>query len=388
MKINIFNRTVDENIRDLATLCLIGILAGHMLPIPIVVYRVIFVLLCVFVSYKERAHLLPIEKIIIIFVSIWFLYYLFDLLIKSPSISRIGAILATMPACILFRYLGRKGVITEKWINVSLILFLIAGMFFYRYSYIREIERMMLNADDQYGITNNASSVFLGLVAFLLLSKNRVVQWVSLFVCWFFLLTAAKRSNILGASLPTLLFIWQYFKGIRTSWWNMIFLIVGFGFAVKYGFAWYDYNSHLAYKMEMTLSGDSNGRDGIYSYFLDLWLNSPFHRLFFGYGFDGTVEAGTIKMHAHSDFVETLVDLGIVGITLFVSFFILLLKYAIKKTEYHYVFISVFFMALVKSFFSMGFLDPQNMFLYGTLGILLSRIKYKSVRGNQYTING
>ena len=358
-------------VRDLATLCMLGILAGYMLPIPIILWRTIFVLLCFLAVVKQYARLTKVEGYMLTLVGwsflYWFIAHLWD---TSPTTTLIGAILFTMPGCVLFRWLQEKGAITNGWLMVAAILFLIAGMYYYRYNYYKVLAALMTN--EEIDITNNASTVFLGLIPFLMLVRSRIIQWIGLLVCWFFLLSAAKRGNILGASLPTLLFLWPYIKESRRSLWKSLLLAAALAVAVVLGSAWFMESSLLQEKIARAAMGDSNGRSTIYAMYLNAYsLSESFKNLIFGYGFNGTLAVGDI--HAHNDWIEILFDYGLVGLVLEFCIFSSLLKLCKTKSTQRLIFIAITFIWLEKSMVSMNYADPNNIWLYASLGIVLGK---------------
>ena len=376
MKTSIFSYNRYSFLRDVATLCLLGILAGYILPIPVIAWRILFVLLCFYALWERRNRLMDIEKYMFILVGLCSFYFLVALAgITPPSTTGIGAILFTMPACNLYHLLEEKGVITQRWINIFIVLFLLAGAYFYRYNYIKTIERILEHPDEEFDITNNASTVFLALIPFIMLSKNRIVQWSGMLVCWFYLLSSAKRGNILGASLPTILFLLPYLKESRHSFWKMILLVVGLVVAIWFGTQWFEQNFYLQSKIERAVEGgDSSGRDYIYSYYLNEWVGSKsVLTLIFGHGFQGTLVAGGIDTKAHNDWIETLFDYGLFGLFFEFMIFVSFIRLLRRKTNGRVLMAGSVFIWLEKSMFSMGYMDPLNSFMYVALGIVLGR---------------
>lgn len=360
-------------IRNFATICLLGIMMGFLLPIPVLVWRVLFVLLCGYSVLIRFNYLSKIETSILLVSIMCFIHFVVSFLwTKSPSTSLIGAILFTMPSCLLFHHLSIKGVITDKWINICCLLFLVGAIFNYYHYYGMFTSDFVLDEDEFDSITNNTSTLFVSLITFVLLSKNRIIQWISILTCWFFLLNSAKRGNILAASLPTILFLIPYLKESRKSFWKMVLFITSTAIAFIIGYKWYMNSAYLLEKINRAYTGDSSGRDIIYLYYLNYWSLSSFSQLVFGHGFNGTIHnGGLITSHAHNDWIESLVDYGLVGFFLLFLVFRNVWKLIIHKRKKRIILLSVFWIMLIKSMISMGYVDPLNVFEYITLGILL-----------------
>jgi hypothetical protein len=380
----IYNQIIDKQqkvskkkkyvrIRDCATICLLGIFMGQSLPIPVVIWRGIFVVLCWYSIYLRRGQLTRIETCLNGLAILCSVYFLIHLLWDGySSITLVGAIIFTMPACSLFFLLHSKGVITKKWININCILFLIAAIV----NYIFFMRKVMLARDIEEfeNMTNNASTIFLSLIPFILLSSKRCIQWGGLLVCWYFLLLAVKRGNILGAIMPTFCFLLSFKSEIRRSPWKIVsisFLVLVSGYVIA---DWISQNGYLNVKMTKALDGDYSDRDVIYMYFIEYWLNSNIFYVIFGHGFHATAELSTFHLPAHNDWIESLFDYGIIGFLFELSIFLSFISLARKRSKYRLVLLSVFFIWLEKSMFSMGYMDPLNVFVYMSLGIVLSEM--------------
>lgn len=135
-------------------------------------------------------------------------------------------------------------------------------------------------------------------------------------------------------------------------------------------------------RIEDTLEGDTSNRTRIYGAALRSWINAPsFLNLIFGYGTDGTLSQ--IGIRAHNDWLEILVDYGILGVVMYLSFFICLIKAAWRSKgnpRLFYALLSVFFIWLSKSIYSMGFTNDIFSFLSVVIGVVLG-FEYRQRRG-------
>lgn len=373
--------TFDRNraIRNVAVFCILGILLGHLFPIPIIVWRSVFVLLNMVAIASNIKKLHRSEFFVLALVVFCSLHFLFSL--SASEITSIGAILFTVPTLILFKYLDTKGVITQKWINACCIVFLFAAVTYYRYK-----ESAFINEfgwAEESGFTNNASTLLVGLLLFLLLSDKKIITWTGFAICWYFLVLSAKRGNIVEAVVPTLVLLVQTYRNNRRGLIGLIATTVFAIIGISYGIRLFDQNQFLLNKIE---NSGLSGRDGIWNGLLREWSLSPsMFKLILGYGLRGSHQL--VSMSAHNDWLEILVDFGVVGLVLQIGIFMSLAKLLAKKSfENRLLLAACIGVWFIKSMISMGFKDPLNIFIFVTLGIVMSRsVKSKNAITNEQT---
>ena len=79
---------------------------------------------------------------------------------------------------------------------------------------------------------------------------------------------------------------------------------------------WFITNDYMMHRLEQTLEGNSSGRDVIYTTAWHAWFdcNNLGHYLF-GFGYLGTICHPLMHGYmAHNDWLEILVDYGLVGV--------------------------------------------------------------------------
>lgn len=351
--------------RDLACLFILGILVGHLISIPIIVWRVLFVVLIIIAVAANFERLNKLEGFVValtLYCSLLFVVY-YD----PGDISRFGSILFTVPTLILFSFLDTKGVITQKWINFMCVIFVIAAAIYYRYRESVFLEEFFELAD--YGFTNNASTVFTGLLALLLLSDKKYIVLGGYAICWLFLLMSSKRGNMVEAFIPTTILFFQFIKTGKRKVWIFPLTVAIFALGIYYGIQIFNENAFLVSKMDV----GSNGRDIIWATLLDMWSRSSnLLKVIFGYGLSGCIEL-TRGMPAHNDWLEILVDYGLVGFAMQIGIFVSLFQLMKIKSPYRLTLIAAFGVWFIKTMISMGFTDPLNVFTFVTLGIVMSR---------------
>ena len=126
-----------------------------------------------------------------------------------------------------------------------------------------------------------------------------------------------------------------------------------------------------------TIAGDSSNRDIIYSAVLNAWLNAnDLVNYLFGFGSNATINM--IGIRAHNDWLEILLDFGLLGICLYLAFFVSLFKTTWRQKENRqafYTLMTVFAIWFFKSLYSMGFNESLFSYLSMVIGTVLGDLK-------------
>lgn len=374
-------------IRNLALLCIAGNMVGWLFPFPNMVWRVGLVLLCLYVIVFDEGKRLPCEKALLFFVAFNLLHFFISFLWKSPSYTQIGNILCALLPLSLFVCLSQKEVMTDRFITVmGIVLLITAVLQYYNYSRMAIIRS---GVDEDTDITNNASAAMLMLLPMLFLMKNPIQKWITLFVCLFFILSSAKRGNILAAVIPSVLFVYSMLKESRHSG-IKIFIVLAFivaGSIMTY--RWIENNDYLLYRIEKAREGNSSGRDEIYAGAWHAWYDSDsFANQLFGVGFDGILKLESTKhRHAHNDWLEVLVDYGLLGVVLYLAVFITVFLQVrrIKSFDMKMAFLSGILIWFFKTLYSMGFTGETLSVAMISMGTALGW--YKTERSQAFTAN-
>jgi len=223
------------------------------------------------------------------------------------------------------------GYITEKTIRLW------SWVFFAQCIYIYFVSRSVylgLNSSD-FGelLTNNTAYLFVSAFPLIYFHKNRpVVQYILIALLLFFTITGLKRGAILIIVLATLYFFMHTLRKasvkIKVLSIVALLLIVFSGLNVVSDL--YENSATFQHRIESTLAGNSSGRDKIAAHLLGIYSNSDIINLVFGFGADGTLKYGN---YAHNDWIEILFDQGILGLTIFLSFWFIMYKYWRKQVK-------------------------------------------------------
>lgn len=360
-------------IRNIATISLIGYMLYWYFPIPPAFWRLIWVFLSLYAILYSKGRRLPAENMILVFALFNLMHFFISFLWMTPNTSFIGNTLSSLLVVSLFAWLADKGALNDRFfsiVGIFLIIASIIGFYHYRVMVLTNQDR-----DLDSDLTNNSSACFLMLIPMVFLLKNNVQKWVTLMICVFFLVLGAKRGNLIAAILPVILFVSHTLKNSRRSVFKTIVVIVFIVVSAFMVHRWVVSNDYLMRRIEQTEEGDSSNRDIIYADAWNTWVNSDNIVVYlFGYGYGGT---RLIGRSAHSDWLEVLMDYGLVGVMLYLMIFMALAKQILrtKNQLLKFTLMSATLIWFFKSVYSMGFVSPYTPILMISLGTVLGQYR-------------
>lgn len=124
-------------------------------------------------------------------------------------------------------------------------------------------------------------------------------------------------------------------------------------------------NEFLLIRINDMLEGDSSGRDEIAHSLFDSFRNSSLIEMLFGKGFSQTLSVA--GLYAHNDWLELLIDQGIIGVLLYASLFKNMISFYFKEQKTlspasKFIILSTILSWLARSTFSMGFSVPESCY--------------------------
>ena len=224
-----------------------------------------------------------------------------------------------------FYYFGRRGIINERWFRIVFVLFFLDVIMLYL-SQQRSLIENSLNGETDF--VNNSGYMVASLLPLIcFFEKSKTVQFILAGAIIGFTIICFKRGAILCVGLSFIYFLYISLK--RTKRRNRILIIILFAVSlfVLYGFIenLMDSNEFFFNRVMETKEGKSSGRDNIYGFFLNyLFSTDNGMNLIWGNGAYGTTKIyGT---EAHNDWLEVAIDFGIVGLIIFVVFWLSIYK--------------------------------------------------------------
>ena len=224
-------------------------------------------------------------------------------------------------------------------------------------------------------ITNNGAYYLVVTIPLLGLFFDQIIKYIFLGVILILVLSGAKRGAILCAAIEYFFFIYFYIKNIRKSrslfklTWASLAVLVIFYMAINL----YERNDYLQMRYEQTISGDSSSRDEIYSLAFQKFNEQDFINQLLGSGMNSTLSI--IKDYAHQDWLELLINNGILGIIFYLSVFVSILRYYQQSRRSmiyaeRFMFLSAVFAWFIRSMFSMTYYSIETCFLVISLAIV------------------
>lgn len=281
-----------------------------------------------------------------------------------------------LPIFLFFHYTKKGLVNTNIIIRYSIIFLLVSIVMFYKNKY------SLMEKLNHEEVTNNMGYLFVSLIPLVFFfNKRPILQYALLATIGAFIFMGFKRGAMLIGSLSIIFFIYSNFKSAnKKQKIGIMLLSIGIIIVAVYYLSYMMQSSdYFKRRIEQTIEGDSSGRDVIYGSAWDKFLNETnLFYLLFGHGADATV--GITGNYAHQDWLEILINNGIIGVLILLSFFAVMAKTTYKQRHrfppyMYYSFGVVLFISFSKTIFSMSI---QDMHISQTL--LLGYFAYWSTR--------
>ncbi len=294
---------------------------------------------------------------------------------KIPSLTYlIGALRTFLPiyTCFVFTKLGY---ISEKSIRFW------SWIFFMQCIYIFFISRFVYLGIDSSDFgelrTNNTAYLFVSVFPLFYFHKNRpIVQYIFIAISLFLSIMSVKRGAIFIVTLSTLYFFIHTLKSasVKIKILSVVALLILVALGIDFVTNLYENSNVFQHRFEQTLEGNVSNRDQIAAYLFNIYASSDLLQTLFGFGADGTLEYG---LYAHNDWLEMLFDQGIWGFTLFLCFWLIILKHwrnqSVKRNEFTF-FLGLWIICnLTRTFFSMWY-SVANIYVTMPLGYYLANI--------------
>lgn len=279
-----------------------------------------------------------------------------------------------MPIILYYHY-TRLGYVTEKRIRIYFFVFLITSLVLFN----QESAHMYdIASADQSGVTNNAGYGMLALIPMVYyFYRKPLVQYAFLALLLAIVLLGAKRGAIVAGAACMLYYVFVSYRGGRKKNYSVLLSVLFVLIALYYVQYAFRTNEYLAYRYEQTLDGNTSNRDIIYGIVWDALLNeaSPIS-LLFGHGADSTLKI--IGNFAHQDWLEIAFNNGLIGVFLFLMFFISYIvnirdaRRSLPSWQVH-AFVTILIIGFLKSMFS-AFITQIDLCMSVVIGYTLAQL--------------
>lgn len=225
-----------------------------------------------------------------------------------------------------FYYFSQKGLLTRKHLLAFFIILLPIIIIKFQQSLAAlRIERMR----DE--VVDNTVYLFIGLLPFTFLFRNKLLSVFFLIVIWFFMIQSAKRAAIVCGGIALTLIVFDYMSNRKsTSIKRYVFAIILLGIIAYFGYDFYEKNEYLISRMQEAAGGDTSGRDYLISTLFSFWIESDnAFRYLFGFGYNSS---GLYSSHvSHNDWMDMLISFGFLGLFVYFNLFRLLFLQLFRK---------------------------------------------------------
>ena len=272
-----------------------------------------------------------------------------------------------------FFYFEYRSIIDEKLIKVFAVLSFLCLLGAYFISY-----NEMVYTNDTVDIANRGAYYLVVIIPLLGLFFNSIIEFAFYGGIAVLVLTGAKRGAIICVLVELLLFVYYYIKASRQRKASLKFIWILIGVSVLlYVIAnIYQGNEFLQERYDQTIRGDSSLRDEIYSLALSKYGEQGFVHQLFGNGMSSTL--GILGGYAHQDWLELLINNGLLGVMAYAMVFMSLFLFFRKNKRVlsfmeKFMFVSALLGWLLRSMFSMGYVSIETSFFVVVFGLISAR---------------
>ncbi len=228
-------------------------------------------------------------------------------------------------------------------------------------------------------VVNNEAYSFAFIIPFLFLfNKDKIVTMLLLFIILYFLILGAKRGALIAGIIGAIIFIYYKFKTIKRGYrvlnYIILFLITALLSSLLYEY--FTQNDFFFNRITAMIDGDSSGRDIIFAKLFNSWYNNNFINILFGQGFSETIKASGSGHFAHNDWLELLVNFGILGVFIYFLMFLSTIRFIVDRNNLfneRAMMASIVAIWFMSTIFSMNYASPNATYQNIFIAFLLSR---------------
>ena len=230
-------------------------------------------------------------------------------------------------------------------------------------------------------ITNNSGYLVLSIIPMFMFLKNRSLKQ---YLCWAFCLGLVLLSMKRGAIIISILLIGIYFLYLFRESKRSTILNIFFALIIALVGAYYSFeemmssSEYFQARVDKTMEGNSSGRDVIYTFFWEYYISETTPKEFLvGMGANATLDI--FGQYAHNDWLEIAINQGLLGLMVYLLFWISFLWICLKKNvppDVKVVLWMLFTIYFFKSVFSMSYRE-YTLYSSMILGYCIAVINYQ-----------
>lgn len=255
-----------------------------------------------------------------------------------------------------FYNFAKKGLLTKqfmlKWIYACVVVATIS----YYFGMLQSLARH----EGEEETTNNGGYIIISLLPMFIFLKDRSwQQYLLLAGALLLAFLSMKRGAIMVGGIAVAVYFWYLFRNSKKS--RKLQILVVLMVAASGVFYVYDRllttSAHFQERVEDTMEGDTNGRDFIQGFLINYYMTqyTPTEQLV---GRGGNATLDVLGQFAHNDWIELGINQGLLGMLLYLFFWIAFVKLLMKRNvppEVKTALAMIFVIYFLKTFFSMSY---------------------------------
>lgn len=279
----------------------------------------------------------------------------------------------------------KRGDLTDRKLQVLCVCLLFTSTYqFYEY------HSKMLLLTEAKGLTieeftNNTGYLFLQILPLSIVFRNKkAIMLPILIYCMYMIVIGMKRGAILLAIPCMVILLLELYKSstrkqkIMVIFMTIIILVLGIEL-IQHMLETSDYFNT---RLQKTINGDSSHRDIIYQQAINIFLNEEsIIKIIFGHGGYSTLDL--MLNNAHNDWLEILVNHGIIGVALFINIAIQMFFTTKRAKRYDTsLYISMLLITIIflgRTIFSMAYSDMGHGLIIA-MGYSIAKLKLNENR--------
>lgn len=292
-----------------------------------------------FIKVNISYRIPPFLKVLNVFIGVMTIYGIF--LILDPTPIYIGFTLSEqagkmeflkaiymslLPIYAMYAF-SKQGILKIETIQTLTLILIISTTLSYFKAEQEALQNVLDVGSMQEEFTNNTGYNFLHILPLLFFwNKKPILQYMLLAFIFTFIVMGMKRGAIMIGLVCLIWFLYRTYKSSKSNRSLIIFLTsIAIICGVAYLIDFYNNSEYFQYRIEQTLEGNSSGRDSIYGSLWQYYINQDsLLNILLGNGAMHTIKiAGNF---AHNDWLELLICQGLLGIVIYLAYFISLYK--------------------------------------------------------------
>lgn len=255
-----------------------------------------------------------------------------------------------------FYNFAKEGKLTKQFMQKWVYVFVVVATISFYFGMLHALAKH----EGEEDATNNGGYIIVSLLPMFIFLKDRSKQQYLLIAGALLLaFLSMKRGAILVAGIAVAVYFWYLFRNSKKS--RKLQILVVLMVAASGGVYVFDRllttSAHFQERVEDTMEGDTNGRDFIQGFLIDYYMTqyTPTEQLV---GRGGNATLDVLGLFAHNDWIELGINQGLLGMLLYLFFWISFVKLLMNRSvppEVKTALAMIFAIYFLKTFFSMSY---------------------------------